>query len=489
MGVTNSRVLQRRATGACPAVAPPIVHQVLASPGHPLAASEREAFEPRFGHDFSNVRIHTDERAAESADAVRARAYTVGRDVVFGAGEYEPGASGGRQLLTHELTHVVQQSTGGSLAGAPLRIGDAQSQAEHEAERIAAGSGGERPPQVRVAPATLHREPTYPDTSCDSVRANITAAWPTARRWVQNARTRLVNATAESSALQRHFRINPSEPAHAPELAIVRQVFDTMQTLLDGDLDQRCKPANADSQCQLEDGRTYAAYVQAGRSLDGITHCLASADAGFLSRENLIETLVHEVSHLADPNSTDHAYLHETTTYAAMTRQQAVRNADSYSEFARDMFTGGSQSTILLGLTPGVLLSSGDPHFAITANFDFRTHSGIEVFDLIGGYHLFLGLDPSPEPDESVVSRAGFAVDFGFLTRSPQSHLFADVRLGAFLSVDPSGEPKAQVGPSVDTLVGWADSGFRAGINVRQLYDVLEGNHAWIIGGEFSLLP
>ena len=67
------------------------------------------SFEPRFGYDFSQVRIHTDARAAESARAVNARAYTVGREVVFGAGQYSPGTAAGQRLLAHELTHIVQQ--------------------------------------------------------------------------------------------------------------------------------------------------------------------------------------------------------------------------------------------------------------------------------------------------------------------------------------------------------------------------------------------
>lgn len=66
--------------------------------------------ESRFGHDFSEVRVHTDARAAQSAADVEARAYTVGQHVVFGAGEYAPGSSAGRRLVAHELAHVVQQS-------------------------------------------------------------------------------------------------------------------------------------------------------------------------------------------------------------------------------------------------------------------------------------------------------------------------------------------------------------------------------------------
>ena len=78
--------------------------------GQPLPESDRAYFEPRFGRDFSQVRVHTDTRAAESARAVNARAFTTGRDVVFGAGQYAPGTTAGQRLLAHELTHVVQQT-------------------------------------------------------------------------------------------------------------------------------------------------------------------------------------------------------------------------------------------------------------------------------------------------------------------------------------------------------------------------------------------
>ena len=87
--------------------------------GQPLDAATREFFSARFGHDFANVRVHADAEAAESARALNALAYTVGRDVVFGAGQYAPGTRAGQQLLAHELTHVVQQSGAASLQRAP----------------------------------------------------------------------------------------------------------------------------------------------------------------------------------------------------------------------------------------------------------------------------------------------------------------------------------------------------------------------------------
>ncbi len=77
--------------------------------GTPLPESVRSYFEPRFAYDFSQVRIHTDAHAAESALAVNARAFTFGRNIVFGASEYSPETSRGKHLVAHELTHVVQQ--------------------------------------------------------------------------------------------------------------------------------------------------------------------------------------------------------------------------------------------------------------------------------------------------------------------------------------------------------------------------------------------
>ncbi len=88
--------------------------------GDPLAADQRAFFEPRFGVDFSGVRIHRGPGAATAARAVGARAYTLGRDVVFGQGEYRPETPTGRRLLAHELTHVVQQGGGRpGVSGAP----------------------------------------------------------------------------------------------------------------------------------------------------------------------------------------------------------------------------------------------------------------------------------------------------------------------------------------------------------------------------------
>jgi M6 family metalloprotease-like protein len=116
--------------------APPLVHDVLRSPGQPLDPATRAAMEPRFQYDFSRVRVHTDTGANESAQAVNALAYTVGPQIVFGAGHYQPGSTTGQQLLAHELTHVVQQQ-GRFSTGQTLRVGPSSDLYETEAERAA----------------------------------------------------------------------------------------------------------------------------------------------------------------------------------------------------------------------------------------------------------------------------------------------------------------------------------------------------------------
>jgi len=176
----KKKSLRRSAAGPSPETVPPIVHEVLRSPGKPLDPATRAFMETRFGHDFSRVplqaaalalqsrltigqtgdlyeqeadrlteqvmstpvptaidqgslgagydlsqvRVHADARAAESARAVNARAYTVGRDIVFGSGQYAPASAQGQRLLAHELVHLIQQ-TGGVASSASQTGGPA----------------------------------------------------------------------------------------------------------------------------------------------------------------------------------------------------------------------------------------------------------------------------------------------------------------------------------------------------------------------------
>lgn len=103
--------------------APSLVHEVLNSGGQPLDAGTRNFFEPRFGQDFENVKIHTGNKAAVSSQSINAHAYTSGSNIVFNEGKYNPGTEGGKRLLGHELTHVLQNRKS-TISRAPSGTGD-----------------------------------------------------------------------------------------------------------------------------------------------------------------------------------------------------------------------------------------------------------------------------------------------------------------------------------------------------------------------------
>lgn len=153
--------IQTRRSSAGPAAldraAPPAVARALAVPGAPLEAPVRAQMQARLGHDYSSVRVHTDARAVEGARAVGAAAYTVGRDIVFDAGQYAPRSAPGQRLLAHELAHVAQQR-GAACGAGELRLGEQDSAEERQADAAAEGRPHPAGP-TRVAEVRVQRQP------------------------------------------------------------------------------------------------------------------------------------------------------------------------------------------------------------------------------------------------------------------------------------------------------------------------------------------
>lgn len=139
---------------------PPLVDEVLHSPGQPLDGATRAFMEPRFGHDFSNVRVHTDSRAADSAEAVNAQAYTVGSDVVFGPGQFQPATEAGSAVLAHELSHVVQQENVSGRSAS--MISHPSDSSEREADAAAANVLRNDPVNVSEGPSAAIQTLTKP---------------------------------------------------------------------------------------------------------------------------------------------------------------------------------------------------------------------------------------------------------------------------------------------------------------------------------------
>jgi hypothetical protein len=418
-------------------------------PGKPLPVAERAFFEPRFGRDLGAVRLHDDTASATAAQSISAQAFTLGSEIYLGAKAQEPRGTDGRRLLAHELTHVVQQ-------------------------------------QAMTAPRLIQRQPTFPDESCEEVRGGIEAAWPTAQRWVQVARRRLSDPSSVAGALQRHFKVDPEDPALRVHLTVVRNNFQRQEELYDSAIYNICTPPDSDCASRSTDGGVFGARIDYSRDGDGIEYCLNSTRSDFLNRRPLIYTLVHELAHLADPGHRDYAYS-RTEAYADLRPGQAIHNADSYAQFAEEVFRGASRVPAFFDLSTGALLSSGRSRWAIRAGLNLRSDTGLEFFDLVGGLHAFITLDPTPE--ELVLREVGGVFDVGVITRSAETRVFADLRLGAFVLEDPADEDLRRGGLSASAVIGWADSGFRTGINVRALFDFVNNNNAVIIGGEFNFRP
>jgi Domain of unknown function (DUF4157)/Metallo-peptidase family M12B Reprolysin-like len=184
--------LHRHALGsAAAAIVPPIVHDVLGSAGQPLDRSTRAFMEPRFGQDFSRVRVHSDARAAESARAVNAQAYTVGNRIVFGADRYSSSTIAGRELLAHELAHTVQQNSWASSTPDSLTVSSPADRSEQEADRAAASvMHGDRPQvehsatkvarQTSSAGSTTSPNPDAP--KADASKTDGFEKWPPPKR-------------------------------------------------------------------------------------------------------------------------------------------------------------------------------------------------------------------------------------------------------------------------------------------------------------------
>ena len=141
--------------------APSAAHEAMRSPGAPLSADARAYFEPRFGFDFSRIRVHADSMAAAAARAMDAAAYTVGQHIAFDSGKYEMDTGHGRRLIGHELAHTVQQSAATQVG--ELQIGSPGDASEKEADRASSAALSRSPVAIHArSPLSVQRQPNQP---------------------------------------------------------------------------------------------------------------------------------------------------------------------------------------------------------------------------------------------------------------------------------------------------------------------------------------
>lgn len=312
--------LQRQETtgASAPGVVPPVVGEVLRSPGQTLNSAAREFFEERLGHDFSGVRVHTDVKAAESARAVGALAYTVGRDVVFGTGQYAPATSGGRRLIAHELTHVVQQRNAGGAVDSCLALGDPGSAAEAEAERAASDVAADRAAHVALRePSRLARAPCTPAATCSPTGVAGSSedfgqteaaheAGPRARR-KHMAPVRAVSTGHAGHARQLEHFLNAQAPGRLP---IVQGIFiDADMSPGTGAFTENCAawiaealPAGAPTPSGMAGATKDCIFVPGHLNREALAfNTTADATIGGIPREQwrieTLQTLTHETEH------------------------------------------------------------------------------------------------------------------------------------------------------------------------------------------------
>jgi hypothetical protein len=379
-------MMQRAAVSAAPVNSVPlIVHAVLSSPGQSLDAGARAFMEPRFNHDFSQVRVHTDAKAAESAQAVNALAYTVGRDVVFGRGQYMPETMEGMRLMAHELTHVVQQ--GGSVRPShemlqPAEQGGAlERNAEIAAKELSTRPYGILPSggvqQLQKADGQSHPAPpaspapqpapTYGPTCSQGANNPCQNSRCTHHDTIRGDISRAINYVSKAI-------IDLSEVPLAPEtvraldwyfnahgqtvVSAVRQRLGCILTCLQD------TQTNNRYGCHPDDNNL--AYTCVPRSTPVCGHylyniCFTDKHLGEGDRTRA-EVVIHECAHragmsLGAPASVPDIYSF-TSRFLFMDTNESLRNSDSFALFAGTM-SEGIPVTVLatIGATAGAAFS------------------------------------------------------------------------------------------------------------------------------------
>jgi hypothetical protein len=313
------------------------------------------------GADFGKVRVHTGAGAAAAADAVHARAYTVGNDIVFGPARFDPGSDAGRRLIAHELVHVAQQSEG-VLAG-PLELGAGDSNLEREAETLSAsvmaGSTADGEGRISAPPASpaLRRAPDPPAATLvvpplicgpDQTRALIPAV-SSAQRALEQADQALAQflanpaakaAAGAARALQRYFPPGDAATARYVQEKL-RQIAQRLRTdpAASGTLKVECHTSPPDTECLSAN-----AYVRSGQNLMVFCPNFFRESPG----ERMV-TAIHEVAHSLLPRSdplfiTDRAYVWERK-FRNLAPGEALTNAASYSILVQEIALGSPVAT------------------------------------------------------------------------------------------------------------------------------------------------
>jgi len=305
---------------------PPIVYEVLRSPGQPLDLATRTFMESRFGHDFSRVRVHTDAQAAKSTWAINAIAYTMGQDIVFQHGQYRPELTEGKELIAHELTHVLQQGSGSLMpypSGVSVNLGIGQQGDAFEQEANCVSRKLSHVAEPRESPSGHVCDPLQVQRGI-GLYLQRQQRRPTQPRRGQSTQTRplvQINIDSEPAQLDESRSIDQitREFYHIP-VCLLLDDFCLTYELNERDIQTRTRPFGLGTGSNLQTVECWTNHVRFDAQLrqtillpnDLATHpCMQGQDP----TESRRELLEHERLHEADNNRAA-----ETTRTRLLTR-------------------------------------------------------------------------------------------------------------------------------------------------------------------------
>jgi Domain of unknown function (DUF4157) len=351
------------ATQEAPAVPQHTESRISSLPGRgqPLSQSLRAFFEPRFGCDFSQVRLHSDMQAADAANEMKARAFTVGTDLVFAQGQLSPGTTGGRKLLAHELTHVLQQ-TGGKTIGSPAT--------EVRASR---------------SDATLQRfsERACLNTICGLNQCKqIGAALALARQYVETSIAAMEEKELSGQTRQAMswlFQLD-DDSQNAYILKILKAIRDALirnDNNTDVQCESNCYPPGAGAVVTTPDSKTPGTLQDCADT--PCTMKICDSFGGLGPSEQAI-ALVHEAGHLSGLSGDVYR---RQAKFRLLSQSEALGNAEHFALFVRAL-NGVLKSDLRLsvGGSTGISRAGGTTGWFYNGFFDLTLNRpGFRIFN------------------------------------------------------------------------------------------------------------
>ncbi|HEX5732114.1 MAG TPA: DUF4157 domain-containing protein [Blastocatellia bacterium] len=344
----ENKVLLRTGKSAdiAPDITPSIEGQVnaLRDGGQPLSQSLRAFFEPRFGHDFSQVRIHAQPNVNNLSSALNARAFTVGSNVAFAAGEYSPGTISGKRLIAHELTHVVQQGSGGA-----------------NSSRTA--------PRAGQSPATLQRfsQTACQATACKGSCGDLEGDFKLAKTFIEAAIAAMKQkelSPQTRTAMRWLFYLEDDS-----KNAYIIKVLEVMREALiraDSNSDVQCEKDCDSAFTETPKNITPGVLQQCTQEIPCTIHLCPPYF--FFGPSERATTLLHESGHLAGlPGD---IYISDSA-FRYMSQESALRNAEHFAMFVRALNgTLKSDLPVSIGAASGIARSGGETGWFVNVMFD-----------------------------------------------------------------------------------------------------------------------